>query len=156
MVEDTGARGSDEPMGEVESMDLSRIMVEVGKWVEEVQEAMVGGEGDEGGLEEAWDDVHGGDLPADMVKSARKEEIDFMVKKGIWKLRPVTECWDKTGKAPVSVRWVDTNKGGVLEWLIRSRLVARDFKGGDKDRDDLFAETPPVRSEEVIDEQGGN
>ena len=31
--------------------------------------------------------------------------------------------------------------------LVRSRLVARDFKGGDKGRDDLFADTPqrPVR-----------
>ena len=26
---------------------------------------------------------------------------------------------------------------------VRCRLVARDFKGGDKDRDDLFAATPP-------------
>jgi hypothetical protein len=29
--------------------------------------------------------------------------------------------------------------------LIRSRLVARDFKGG-KDCDDLFAETPPLEA----------
>ena len=30
--------------------------------------------------------------------------------------------------------------------LIRSRLVARDFKGDDKDRDDLFAGTPANHS----------
>ena len=42
------------------------------------------------------------------------------------------------------MRWVDTNKGGIEEVLIRRRLVARDFKGGDKDRDDLSAGTPQI------------
>ena len=40
-----------------------------------------------------------------------------------------------------SVRWVDVWKEAPRE--VRCRLVARDFKGGDKDRDDLFAATPP-------------
>ena len=61
----------------------------------------------------------------------------------IWSVRPISECIEKTGQDPVSVRWVDTDKGGPGQVLVRSRLVARDFKGGDKDRDDLFAETPP-------------
>ena len=43
----------------------------------------------------------------------------------------------------MSVRWVDTNKGTKEKKDLRSRLVGRDFKGGDKDRDDLFAETLP-------------
>ena len=47
------------------------------------------------------------------------------------------------GKGPTSVKWVDTDKGPGEEMLIRSRLVARDFKGSDKNRDDLFAGTPP-------------
>ena len=29
-------------------------------------------------------------------------------------------------------------------------MVARDFKGGDKDRDDLFAETPPLEAKRMI------
>ena len=33
---------------------------------------------------------------------------------------------------------------------VRSRLVARDFKGGDKDRDDLFAATPPLESKRLL------
>ena len=66
---------------------------------------------------------------------ARKEEIDFMRTRNIWGLAPVSECWEKTDKAPVSVRWVDTNKGGIDEMLIRSRLVARDFQGRDNDRE---------------------
>ena len=34
--------------------------------------------------------------------------------------------------------------------LIRSRLVARDFKGNDKDRDDLFAGTSPLAAAKTV------
>ena len=50
------------------------------------------------------------------------------------------------GKAPVSIRWVDTLKADG----VRSRLVARDFKGADNDRDDLFAATPPLESKRLL------
>ena len=33
---------------------------------------------------------------------------------------------------------------------VRSRLVARDFEGGDKGRDDLFAATPPLESKRLL------
>ena len=101
--------------------------------------------------EGAWDDVHGGELPVDLVRSARKEEVDYMQnERRIWSLRPVKECWDKTGKAPVSVRWVDTNKGGKENFDIRWRLVARDFKGEDKGRDDLYASTTPLEGKRML------
>ena len=45
------------------------------------------------------------------VKKARNEEAGVMKNRGIWTLRSVRECWEKTGKLPVSVRWVHTNKG---------------------------------------------
>ena len=61
--------------------------------------------------EGAWDHVHGGDLPRDLVQAARLEEVKFMMSKGIWELRPIKECWDRKGKAPTSIRWVDTDKG---------------------------------------------
>ena len=32
----------------------------------------------------------------------------------------------------------------------RSRLVARDFKGGDNDRGDLFTATPPLESKRLL------
>ena len=52
----------------------------------------------------------------------------------------------------MTVRWVDTNKGGLTlkEMLIRCRLVARDFTGNDKDRDDLFAATPPSETKRLL------
>jgi hypothetical protein len=90
----------------------------------------------------AWDDVNGGVLDLAKVREARKEEVDFMKEKKIWREVPVEEAWKVTGKAPVSVKWVDTMKSGGL---VRCRLVARDFRmKGDKDREDLFAATPPL------------
>ena len=86
----------------------------------------------------------------DKVKEAREEEIGYMNKRGIWLIKPVSDCWERTGKAPVSVRWVNTNKGGPDKMDIRCRLVARDFKGRDKDRDDLFAETPPLEGKRML------
>ena len=84
------------------------------------------------------------------VKAARHEEITYMQGRRIWSLKPVAECWDKIGNPPTSVRWVDTDKGISPEVMVRSRLVARDFKGQDKDRDDLFAETPPLEAKRIL------
>ena len=126
------------------------VMVDIEEWVNEVIAEMVDEEETWDAEGEAWDDVKGGGLPVANVVEARKEEIKFMEDRGIWTVKPVEECWKKTGKAPVSVRWVDTNKGGEGEIVVRSRLVARDFKGGDKDRDDLFAETPPLEAKRLL------
>jgi hypothetical protein len=56
----------------------------------------------------------------------------------------------KTGKLPISMRWVDVNKGGSKRMEVRSRMVVRDFKGSDKGRDDLFAETPPLEAKRML------
>ena len=40
--------------------------------------------------------------------------------------------------------------GGEERWEIRPRLVARDLKGGDKGRDDLCAEAPPLEGKRIL------
>ena len=155
-VEETEEKEGEDPgpenmeVGEVEEVvDIQLIERFIGEWVAEVQDAMA----DEDHWEPlggAWDDVHGGELPKGLVQEARKEEVDYMEDRGIWVVRPISESWEKTGKAPVTIRWVDTNKGGIGEMVVRSRLVARDFKGKDKDRDDLFAETPPLEAKRLL------
>ena len=50
----------------------------------------------------------------------------------------------------MSTRWVDTNKGTWESIEVRSRMVTRDFKGGDKDRDELFVETPPLEAKKML------
>ena len=85
------------------------------------------------------------------VKVGRAEEIGYMQKRNIWSVRDTEECWKVTGKGPLSVKWVDTDKGTEEDPLIRCRLVARDFKGkGERDREDLFAATPPLELKRVL------
>ena len=91
----------------------------------------------------AWDDVNGGEIPLNKVREARAEDVDYMHGRSMWEERPIEECWARTGKPPATTKRVDTSKGGVGEWVVRCRLVGRDFKGADKDRDDLFLEARP-------------
>ena len=60
-------------------------------------------------------------LLADLVRAGKKEEVDFMGKRNIWEVRDVSECWAKTGAAPVSVRWVGTDQGSQVngEWYFQ-------------------------------------
>eukprot|EP00973_Karenia_brevis_P074185 10309149-Karenia_brevis.AAC.1 len=49
------------------------------------------------------------------------------------------------------MRWVDTDKGYMTgERNVRCRMVAKDYKGKDKGRDDLFAETQPLEAKRML------
>lgn len=99
-------------------------------------------------LEEAWDDVSGKALDPEQVKRARREEIDYVHKMGLYKKDLVSECYNETGKPPITVRWIDINKGDVDSPNYRSRLVAREINT--YKRDDLFAATPPLEALKTI------
>lgn len=91
---------------------------------------------------EFLDDKTGKPLNAKKVKEAREEEIRALESR-VYEVVDVSECWEKTGRAPIGVRWVDIDKGfGVY----RSRLVAQDFKPKSKvnDKEGLFAAMPPL------------
>ena len=85
--------------------------------------------------EYAWDDVNNFELPMNLVREARKEEMTHMMGK-IFKVVKKSEAYRVTGKGPISTKWVDTDKShGNGDMLVRSRWVARDFKAkGEKDR----------------------
>ena len=125
-----GARGE----GDIDVESATAASEALQTWVCEIRVG-VEMEMDEEHSEERWmvDDVTGGILGGKEVSAARGEEVGFMERRRIWSVRPVRECWDETGKAPVSVRWVDTRKGSGE---VRCRLVATDCKGGEKGRDD--------------------
>ena len=89
----------------------------------------------------AFDDVSGEELQPELVKQARKDEITYFRSMGVYDKVPMTECRERTGKAPIAVRWVDVNKGDNEKPNYRSRLVAKEFKTDV--RPDLYAATPP-------------
>ena len=83
--------------------------------------------------EDAWDDVSGENLPIEDVRRSRKEEVVFMNQRRVWEYRLLGECWRTTAKSPVSMGWVDVNKGASSNKMeVSLRMVVRDFKGSDK------------------------
>ena len=110
-----------------------------------------------------WDDGEyvdqktGEDLDPELAKMARLEEIKFMERIELYEEVPLEECWRKTGRPPISTKWVDVNKGTKERPDVRCRLVARDFKPkGEKHREDLFAAMPPLESKKLLFQKAVN
>ena len=85
------------------------------------------------------DDVSGLPLDKSIAVQARRTEMEFFKKRGVYTKRK-RESWMKV----IDTRWLDVNKGDEDHPNYRARLVGREIK---KDRrDDLFAGTPPLES----------
>ena len=82
----------------------------------------------------------------ELVTEAKREEITEVYRRGVWEEHPVEDYIRDTGKPPIPVRWVVTNKCGKLHPNVRCRLVATHLvaKYGGKDAEDLFAAMPPL------------
>eukprot|EP00929_Paragymnodinium_shiwhaense_P048611 TRINITY_DN24555_c0_g1_i1.p1 TRINITY_DN24555_c0_g1~~TRINITY_DN24555_c0_g1_i1.p1 ORF type:complete len:587 (+),score=99.23 TRINITY_DN24555_c0_g1_i1:363-2123(+) len=87
-----------------------------------------------------WDDVNGGYLDPKLVEEARASERDWVAKQQVCVVVPVAECWAETGKLPIPLRWVDTNKGDHLRPNYRSRVVVREIKARKTTAEQLFPE----------------
>ena len=108
-----------------------------------------------GEWEDFWDDVKGGYLDPTLVREARQEEIGWVRKSDMFDIRPRSESFQETGKKPIDLRWVNTNKGDATHPLIRCRLVIRDVKARKKEADklpaqDLFSSMPPLEALRVL------
>ena len=93
-------------------------------------------EDDGGEYVEAWDDVSGSPLNPKEVQKARQEEIDYVHRMNLYTKVPNKEAYQAIGKSPISVRWIDINKGDMECPNYRSRLVAREINTSK--RDDLI------------------
>ena len=87
-----------------------------------------------------FDDLTKQQLPTALVKAARKKELDYFESKNVWQRVSIDEAWRISGRPPITVRWVDVNKGDDETPDIRSRLVARQIRGANEDP--MFAPTP--------------
>ena len=88
------------------------------------------------------DDLTGQLLNPELVKLSRSKEMEYFDGKDVLELRSIEECRRHTGKPPVTVRWVDVNKGDDANPNIRSRLVARQIWQAGEEA--IFAPTPPL------------
>ena len=93
-------------------------------------------------LESKWG-VDGTWIDPKLLIAGRKEEMEYMMKMGVFEVVDEKECCDN-GCKPLMLKWVDKMKGEKC----RSRLVCREIKKA-KDRDeqlgpeDLFSPMPP-------------
>ena len=135
-------------------MGFSRQMKEVGclvdgvlglQYPEESNEVLLIDSGDQ---KKVIDAMTGQELPYDLVMIARKKEMDYFKSKGVWAKRTIKECLEITGRPPVTVKWVETNKGDDVDVNIRARLVARQIRG--PGQDSIFAPTPPLEALRTI------
>ena len=91
-----------------------------------------------------YDQVSGKLLDPVMIKEARATELGYVHNYGVYKKVPVAVCWERTGKAPIRVKWVDINKGDEEHPDYRSRLVAMEIRP--KWQAAAFAGTPPLEA----------
>ena len=92
--------------------------------------------------ERAWVDVSGKSLKPELVKQARKEEIENFKMMSVYSKVPIKECVRVTGKQPIAVRWVDINKQDEHNPKYRSSLVAKEIWRSPMP--ELYAATPPL------------
>ena len=97
---------------------------------------------------EFLDDRTGKPLDPIKVREAREEDMRELERR-VFEVVDIQECWDKKGKDPIPVRWVDVDKGFGVH---RSRLVAKDFKPKSKvgDKEGLFAAMPPLEAVKLL------
>ena len=62
----------------------------------------------------------------------------------MWRKVSISEAVRMSGRPPITVRWVDVNKGDDASPDIRSRFVARQIRGAHEDP--AFAPTPPLEA----------
>ena len=79
---------------------------------------------------------------------AHQAEIARLTKYNTYVKVPRSECFERTGKAPIGVRWVDVNKGDAKNPAHKSRLVAKEFNN-DK-RESIFAAMPPLEAKRTL------
>jgi len=108
--------------------------------------------------EDFFDTVNGGFLEPVLVKKARAEELTWVRGEKIFDEEMVS--WETAkqrmkGVPPISVKWVDTNKGDDGMPNYRSRLVAREIKKLKKldqqlEVKDLFSAMPPLEALKIL------
>jgi len=92
------------------------------------------------------DELTGQTLKDTLVQEARAQELSYFYNKGVWKKVPRDAARGHRGRVPISVRWVDMNKGDDLMPNYRSRLVARQLKAADVSGQSYFAPAPPLEA----------
>ena len=96
----------------------------------------------------AEDDVKGGWLPPNLVYDARLKELKYLNDRSVYSYSTVDEARRLTGRRPLRLKWIDTDKGGKGARAIRSRLVCTEVRP--KGKEAIFSATPPLESLRIL------
>ena len=72
--------------------------------------------------------------------------MKYLNNKHVYAKCPYDEAMRRTGRKPISVRWVDVNKGDDQNPRYRPRLAARQMKAHDRSGMCYFVPTPPLQA----------
>ena len=107
-------------------------------------------EEDEEPLEEweAEDDVKEGPLDPHEVKAARQKEIQYAWDMKVYEYSTEAESRARTGRKPVGLKWIDTNKGSAEAPRYRLRQVCTEVRH--KGVEPIFSATPPLETLRIL------
>ena len=85
------------------------------------------------------------------ISAPKVSSMTALVEKGRLEFITWEEATTRPGKVLTATKWVVGVKKNEGHWLVRCRLVARDFKPRHEcPRDDLFAATPPLEATKAL------
>ena len=98
-----------------------------------------------------FDDITGAHLDTQGVLPAR-QELQWLHRAKAYEKRTIEECWQKTGKGPITLKWIDRNKGDREHPNYRSRIVVREVKKqhGALPGHMLFSSMPPLEAVKIL------
>jgi hypothetical protein len=96
----------------------------------------------------ASDDVKRGALDPERVMDARAKELQYLRDHGVYEYVTVAEAKATSGKPPLRLKWIDSNKGDSEHPNYRSRLVCTEVRR--KGMTPIFSATPPLEAIRVL------
>ena len=97
---------------------------------------------------EAEDDVKGRPLDPREVKTALEKETEYLWDMEVYEYSTEAEALARTGRKPVGLQWIDTNKASAEAQRYRSRLVCTEVRH--KVVEPIFSGTPPLETLRVL------
>ena len=92
----------------------------------------------------ASDDVHGGALDPKLVYAARCRELRYLQERKVYAYSTWREAIRRSGKPPLRLKWIDSNKGDPSAPNFRSRLVCTEIRP--RGAEAIFSATPPLET----------
>merc|ERR1712051_129066 len=86
----------------------------------------------------------GGELRPDQVHAARMRELKYLMDRHVYTYASRSEAIRRTGRRPLRLKWIDSNKGDLVNPNLRSRLVCTEVRP--KGVETIFAAIPPLES----------